>query len=483
MQTRKDQLHAYRYLLRRVMSAMLGSDPEGPEQPMRRVMAATFSGVLVAVLAGAGVGLYGWLAGGSSTGWKEQGTLVIEEETGTRYLYLDKKLHRVVNYTSARLILGTEPTVESVSRESLGGVRRGSAVGILGAPDSLPDKDSVTSSPWAVCSHQQEAGGETNAQVDVLVGTEPADMSAKPVDDKAVVVSTGSRTYVIWHGKRLQTNSVALSSLHLSEAPALRVGTAWLDALPAGNPLVAPLTPTQETGTPVGGRQTYVGEVFEAKNVGTREQYFVMLDDGWAPIKETEANLILGQASATQSAPTTVSIADIHASERSQRTVTSPDIPRKPPQAADVNADPTAPVCAWQRAPGGKGEPAPDMRITTGGTLPAVQGTRPGGTTVGAVADHVRVPAGSIAVVGQQPAPDVDPTAFFLVTDAGVKFPVPSKDTLKALGYGGVDPVAVPDRLLDLIPLGPSLDPKDASEPAPIRRPEGSATPTPTPGS
>ena len=59
MQTRRDQLAAYRYSVRRVMTALMGSDPEQAEQPMRRVATATLAGVLVAVLGLTGAGFYG----------------------------------------------------------------------------------------------------------------------------------------------------------------------------------------------------------------------------------------------------------------------------------------------------------------------------------------------------------------------------------------------------------------------------------------
>ncbi|HZC25413.1 MAG TPA: type VII secretion protein EccB, partial [Actinopolymorphaceae bacterium] len=91
MQTRRDQLQAYRYLLRRVLAAMLGSEPEAIEQPMRRVTSSTLAGVMVGVLACAGVALYGWIGHANATKWKStSGALIIEKETNATYLYLPK---------------------------------------------------------------------------------------------------------------------------------------------------------------------------------------------------------------------------------------------------------------------------------------------------------------------------------------------------------------------------------------------------------
>ena len=153
MQTRRDQLQAYRYQVRRVLTALLGSDPDSPEQPMRRVTTATLSGVMVAVLALVGAGFYGKVRGGSPSKWQQAGVLIVERETGSRYIYTDQQLHPILNYTSARLLLNTAtvPTVQ-VARKSLEGAARGATVGIAGAPDSLPDAKHLIAGPWSVCA-------------------------------------------------------------------------------------------------------------------------------------------------------------------------------------------------------------------------------------------------------------------------------------------------------------------------------------------
>ncbi|MEU4691943.1 type VII secretion protein EccB [Actinoplanes sp. NPDC023714] len=46
-----------------------------------------------------------------------------------------------------------------------------------------------------------------------------------------------------------------------------------------------------------------------------------------------------------------------------------------------------------------------------------------------------------------------------LVTDAGVRFELASPDLLGRLGYAGVSPLRVPERLLAYLPAGPALDP------------------------
>ena len=51
-------------------------------------------------------------------------------------------------------------------------------------------------------------------------------------------------------------------------------------------------------------------------------------------------------------------------------------------------------------------------------------------------------------------------TTDYLVTDGGVKYPLPSAAALTQLGYDGVEAAGRAGGLLTLLPTGPSLDPK-----------------------
>jgi hypothetical protein len=113
VQTRRDQLAAHRYSVRRVLTALMGSEPEQVEQPMRRVASATLAGVLVGVLALSGAGLYGKVRGGSPSAWQRSDVLIVERETGSRYVWTGSELRPVLNYTSARLLL-RQPNIQTV---------------------------------------------------------------------------------------------------------------------------------------------------------------------------------------------------------------------------------------------------------------------------------------------------------------------------------------------------------------------------------
>src|SRR5579859_3206580 len=157
----RDQAHAYRFLARRLSSALVRDDPDGPDAPMRRLAIASFGSVMIAALVVAGVGVFGVLRPGGATAWKNGQALILERETGSRYLYLGGELHPVLNYTSARLVLGQSSlSIVSVSRASLRAAPTGAPVGIAGAPDELPTPSTLVTAPWTVCSlPAQDAAG------------------------------------------------------------------------------------------------------------------------------------------------------------------------------------------------------------------------------------------------------------------------------------------------------------------------------------
>ena len=139
-------------------------------------------------------------------------------------------------------------------------------------------------------------------------------------------------------------------------------------------------------------------------------------------------------------------------------------------------------MCLWY-ADGQEG-----LRLTSGGKLPppteapaAESGDAGNGGSGGGLADNfadrVLVPPGRVAVVGLRPAPGVKADSFYLLTEDGVKFPVPNAEVLGKLGYAGVDPVQVPSALLRLVPQGPALTVEAAYQAATFETPASEPAP------
>jgi type VII secretion protein EccB len=468
MQTRRDQLQAYRYQVRRVLTALLGSDPDSPEQPMRRVATATLSGVMVAVLALVGAGFYGKIRGGSPSKWQQAGVLIVERETGSRYVYTDRQLHPVLNYTSARLLLDAAavPTVQ-VARKSLAGATRGATVGIPGAPDSLPEAKNLIAGPWSVCTQSDPDGtaaaGTGSASGGISVLRIGAPDSGSPLGERAMLVRSGSNVYLVWHGKRLRSDSTSLRSVGLDSQQALTVPASWLNTIPAGTDLRAPTVASSgDTGPTVGGAPTSVGDVLEATGAGPDASFYVSLTDGVAPLTAVEAALLSGLPGRTQTAPRRVSTAEVNSAPQSATRLGSADLPATRPTLADAAG---TPVCAQTVDADGTVSTVPSISVG-GAPLPTTAAT--GGSSAQqadsrtTTADQVVVAPGSAALV-RRLAADATPTAGeFLVTDSGRRYALADDSVATALGYAGADATGVPSSVLDLIPSGPVLDPAKA---------------------
>src|SRR6476660_2650409 len=153
MASRRDQLLSYQFMVQRVVSAFVYRDADLAQVPFRRAATTLFISVMLAVVTLGATAIYGLVVKGGKTGWKNPEAVIIEKETGARYVYLDGHLHPVVNYASARLILKqANPQVIYVSTASLKDAPRGAMLGITGIPDSLPPTGRMLTNSWTLCS-------------------------------------------------------------------------------------------------------------------------------------------------------------------------------------------------------------------------------------------------------------------------------------------------------------------------------------------
>jgi Type VII secretion system ESX-1, transport TM domain B len=91
------------------------------------------------------------------------------------------------------------------------------------------------------------------------------------------------------------------------------------------------------------------------------------------------------------------------------------------------------------------------------------------------VVDQVVLPPGDGALLGLLPAPNQvkSISSYSVLTDQGLRFAVPSADIAAKLGFDANKVAPVPGNLLHLIPAGPSLDPKLATQPLSYTRSGG----------
>jgi len=505
VQTRRDQVQAHSFVAGRLVSAMLRAEPDAPNTPMRRFTVGAFSSVLIGIVLVAGFGIFGYLKPGGNKAFREPGALIVEKETGARYVFIDGELKPVLNFASAKLILGNELRVVTASRNSLKGVPHGLPVGIESAPDFLPDAAKLTSPQsrdWQICSAlKPDISGQDRPFVTLRIG-EPATGPALGGDQALIVATADGTRYLAWQNRRLRiADEAALGALGYGSARQYRVGPAWINALPAGPDLRAPdIAGRGEDGPQIDGLPTLIGQLFKVEGTGTQEQYFLATRTGLASVTATGAALILGDARTKQAYPgmavaaLPLDPAALAGAPRTDLAVFDPGLPPAPPRAADGDVpclqitiggekgadvrvavtgtgDPTGPLALRKSVGDGPGQPGgPARPVDPGPALPPGP-LGPGQTTGGAsggLADQITVAPGAGLLIRDLPAPGVVSGTQSLLVDTGVRYPLPDDQVVDTLGYGDVAAVPVPTTLLALIPAGRPLDPDQAKTTQPV---------------
>jgi ESX secretion system ATPase EccB len=462
MASRRDQLQSYRFLVHRVISALVMRETDPAESPLRRGVGAMFAGLMVSVIVAAGFGVYGLLTHIGDSKWQFDGAVVVEKETGAVYLYQGGVLHPMANYASALLASGhTPPTTASVSRNSLIHIARGGALGIPNAPDALPDAGKRVGAPWTVCTAPggNDNPGDTGPATVLLASLAPQGARKLP-DDRGLLVQVARRQtyYLVYHGYRyvVRKPTTVLPSLYGDNPQVVSVGPAWVNVLSEGapiEPITVPKSGTPSTLVP----QRNVGDLLVATLPTGAAQYFLIFEDGLAPISELQRDVYVGQTGAQ---PITVPLRDATGTRKSTHLVpANGDLqpPDSPPKLAPLTSATDA-VCTETGADGRTG-------VWLGGSLSGLPAGTPTASSTASgtpLADRVVVPSGHVAVLRVLASPSATFGSYSLVTDLGIRYPVVSDAALAMLGYQRSDSVDLPANLADLIPTGPTLDPAAA---------------------
>jgi type VII secretion protein EccB len=457
MRSRRDQVQAHAYVVGRLTSALVHGEPDAPESPLRRSTLGSFGGLMVGALLVAAFLIWGLISPASKAHALTAGEVIVVKQTGARYIYAQRELRPVLNWSSAELLLDGKAQVKSMSAASLAGIAQGPPVGIAGAPDMLPPASVLNTGDWLVCA-ESEAG---HARVSLTIGA-PRGSLPSAVAGAVIVADPSGRQYLLWHSHRLRIDEPwILDALNLDRAPVIQVSAAWLNAVPAAPDLTAMAVPAVgRPGPDLGGLRTRVGQVLVTRNVGSPSEFYLAAAGGVTPITSAQAALaITDKATAAaypgaSAAPVPVSPAVIAgAAVVRQSLADGPPAPSAPPPSAGPGAG--AVPCMDYAGTGGS---APRLVFVppSGGTAAPL--SMPAVTTSPENADLISVLPGNGALVRPQAAPEVSGSSLYLVTGAGVKFPVPTAAAAAALGYRAGQAAALPAALLALLPTGPALD-------------------------
>ena len=469
MQTRRDHIQAYQFATGRLVHALTAGDPGTGEQPMRRANLGVVLGLVSAVLLSGGAVVFGLISPAPDFSWRAQGSIIVDKDTGSRYVLLGGTLRPAANYASARLAGSSKP-VSMVAHSALAGTPVGSRIGIAGAPEGLPAPTALLNGAWALCLGPAGGGSGGGSGAGPGAGSGPAsggtvtDLApagrTDPAPQRPILVTTvaaASKTalgtagiageYVLWGAKKYPVPSASvLAALGLGDQAPVPADAAWLAVLDTGDPIGPATIPgAGSRGPKIAGAQTTVGQLFQATAAGVA-QFYVLRTDGLAPITRTEAALFAtapGYHPPVQVGPADIAAAPASSDQTLLRRL--PDVLSSTPYTPDGVR-----LCVLQPAP-----PIPTS---------ASQQSMPPITLV-TEADRllpantpVVVPAGAGLLAETAEAdPQTGSPRVFLITDAGKRFELQGSDSIGALGYTGAVGHAVPDPILSLLPAGPAL--------------------------
>jgi type VII secretion protein EccB len=471
--TQRDQIQAYQFLRRRLVSALVAADANHPVSPSRRLILGTSIGVGVALLITAVFGVIGLLKPSGGKDWLSGGHVIVEEGTGARFvLGQDNALHPALNYASARLLAGGngDGTV-TVPAKNLATAPRGATVGIVGAPDSLPGGAGLVTTPWNSCSRTtQDAPSGAEPTLTVLLGAAATGRELARGEGVLVRLPTGER-YLVSAGHRFRLSADASAALGYDQRVPVVVSGRWINTVPAGRDLGFIEVPDAgRAGPRIGGEPSKIGQVLVVRDSVTSPPtpagYYLVRSDGVEVISQTEAALIMqtpenGDAyDGAPGEPLVVAAANIANVARAGDPgpgaggADAADYPERIPAAVAVTGA-TVTVCAEGTGTGAS-------RITVSGQVPLPNGAKsiPVVNRADArVADEVYVPPSGGAIVADRSGTGT----VYLVTDLGMKYPVVNSQALTSLGYGATAKQPVSGGLLALVPTGPALDPVKAA--------------------
>ncbi|MFI5568094.1 type VII secretion protein EccB [Streptomyces sp. NPDC051740] len=477
MHSKRDQVQAHLFIMGRLASAMLRAEPDSPESPLGRTNRGAAIGVIIAVLVCAGAFVFGLIRPGGNDSWRSGENLVVDKDTGARYLYLDGRLRPVRNYASARLVTGGEVGVTTVGTSSLAGTPHGTPIGIPDGPEALPGTGDLDRTPWLVCSDVlPRTTGVVTTTTTLALGTDaPQDVpGGRRLGENEGLLVTGpdDTTYLLWQGSRLRLDgrAKAAEALGYGDVTPRPVSAAFLDAFPLGPDLAPADVPGRgEKGPELGGRSTRIGQLFKVDVPGSATRYHLLTREGLVPLTDTGATLLLGDPRTREKAYGGEAAAVVTLGADTLAGHLAPDarssgterLPAKPPQAVTVA---TGSVSCAEVDSADSGVRVGTSVLPGSALPPAVQAPAPEVEPGCLKVDSIAVRAGKGALVRALSASGSalgDTT--YLVTDEGVKYRLLSQEAVKALGYEGVEARTMPSPMLAMLPSGPDLTPEAAA--------------------
>ncbi|RKT85099.1 type VII secretion protein EccB [Saccharopolyspora antimicrobica] len=493
--TTKSQVQAYRFVLRRMESALVRKDAVMLHDPMGSHKRATVAGAVLAAIACIGFLVWGLFGGKGSV--PQPGSIIIGKETGAVFVVTsdeqaDKRLIPMLNVASAKLLVmaqggaqggGAVPTTV-VKESALGDFPRGSLTGLVNAPTYLPDAKNIAEPSWAICDVGQvkdtindaRVEAETKVQTTVIGGDGNHGTELGLDQSLYVKDQTSQREYLIYRVQDLpgqphtrvvkslidKTETTVLDMYGLRGATPRTISTNMLNAIFEVPPLHVPQIERDREQLQDYMTNRKVGDVVRRTVPGQPDDFYLLLPSGKQKISEGAAAVLHASKTSSREIPNaTGAITDAAEADSSEQLNLS-GFPVAVPTPVTFQQSDTS-CLSWKNVNGtqnitatlNKGTPAAKAAVK----LAQYDGAGP-------QVDYFYMPAGKAAVVRAAPnEAGADSGPIFLVADQGVQYGIKDVATAQGLGVigGGGDIKAGPSWLTRVLPKGDFLDPANAS--------------------
>lgn len=502
MATRKEQLDAFNFARRRMVSNMVAPSATGSDEFAPRPVKTFVTSFMIGAVAIAAVVVLGVFKPSAPSGW--QNGLAVDSASGADYVYStqDDELHQVYNTTSAKLLLGTNFQIFNVPDSVINGPNEtiGAPYGILDAPPDVPAAGNVDLTQWTACEQAKNATSQAAA-----VGRTVLEVGYGQGGDQSVQKATGiivhdgaGQAYMIDGNYKYpiadKTTAGILSgetvSSSLQEGPF--VEDSWLSVFAQGGTIDVPQVPGAGNPLPssLSGQPGQVIGDYGQINSPSGQSYYIETGTGLVEVSQFTYFLYTSAVPSSDIQPMTglssgsgaVSDAKVETDDATSLNGTSASWPQiRPSILGDVSGQDGnyAVICAsFNGSFDGTG--APQLALYTGSDLPhplgADGGIKQSGTTAG-LADVMDVESGHAAIFQVAANGSTKGTGTeFLLPSTGTKYPLATKENFTGLTgkqqqVSAVDQLqykmaaqAVPAGFAGLVQTGSLLDPVAAGQ-------------------
>ncbi len=491
--TTKSQVQAYRFVLRRMESALVRKDPVMLHDPMRSHKRSTVVGAIISVVGLVGFLLFAVLKPAPQV---PDSGIVIAQPSGSVYVVNQSphELLPVFNVVSGRLLLAaaqqrsssgsdqtapqsapdlvTPVTVTDQQLQNIG-IPIGQMEGIPDGPTSLPSPGQAPTT-WAVCDYVKP---DTNApdptaqqalQTSVLVGV--PDIGQNLGSDQALLVSSdGGRTLNLVYGLTgnanfrndsavravVQDNPAVRTALNINRNQYRVVSPAVLNAIPSVTMIQDPTAGLDLSRTPMARLASAglsMGEAFQVNPVSGAVRYYIVVPGGIEQVTNTTAQIARyahsqGQSQITRIQPeATDGVPVVQYGDPGSLQVNVTNYPNASSVPTIISADSKPAVClGWRADYSNPAQPLAKTRVTVGFNLQIPKDPNTGqpmsmvgvqqGSPTGAINSFFMNPSlGGVAIRAATNAGEFTNGQIYVIDPRGVRFSVPDLYTAEVIG-------------------------------------------------